>query len=404
MNFKKFRQRKIILLLIILYILLVPSPISGDTGGETTAEEQMEDELDQIMDQPEIDQLRDHWEELDQEMSEYIPDLSFRDLFYMIVGEEEGFSLAQVFSGLLQFFLHEVIVNFRLLGKVIVLTVIAALLTALQGAFANEKVARLAHTVIYFAVVIIALQSFYLAVDIGREAVSSMVDIILAMVPLLLTLLASMGAVTTVAIFHPISIFLINTFSTLINNVIFPLLLFSAVLSVISHLNPKFKVSSLAGLFQNISITAIGFFLTIFIGIMGLQGVGGAVADGISIRAAKFLTGSFIPVIGKALSDAVETVMGASLVLTNSVTMAGAIILFFVTIFPALKILALVFVYKLAASLLEPLGETSIPESLGTMSKCLTWVFAGVATVSIMFFIAMAAIVGAANVSMMIRG
>ncbi len=363
----------------------------------------LDQELDQIMETPEINELQRHWEELNDELGEYIPDLNFRDIFHMVVGEG-GFSLTDLFYGLIQFFLYEVIINLRLLGKVIVLTVIASLLTALQSAFAHEKVAKLAHTVIYFAIVVLAIESFYLAVEVGREAVSTMVEIILAMVPLLLTLIASMGAVSSVAIFHPLSIFLINTFSTLINNIVFPLLLFSAVLSLMSNLNPKFKVSSLAALFQNISITALGFFLTIFIGIMGLQGVGGAVADGIAIRTAKFLTGSFIPVIGKAVSDAVETVMGASLVLTNSVTIAGTVVLFFVTIFPALKILSLVFIYKLAASLLEPLGETSIPESLNTMSNCLAWVFAGVAAVSIMFFIAMAAIVGAANVSMMIRG
>ncbi|OWZ84027.1 stage III sporulation protein AE [Natranaerobius trueperi] len=395
----KFMKKLVVILLLLIY-LIIPSTVYG----EEITDEKLDEDLNEILDQPEIKEMEKQWNQLNQEMDAYIPDLTFRDLFYLIRGDDGDISLAQLFSGLLRFFLHEVVVNFQLLGKVILLTVVAVLLTTLQNAFANENVAKLAHTVIYMSIVVIALQSFYLAIQIGRETVDNMVDIILALIPLLLTLMASMGAVTSVAIFHPITIFLINTFSTLISNVILPLLLFSAVLNVISHINPKFKVSSLADLFQNVSITAIGFFLTIFIGIMGLQGVGGAVADGISIRAAKFLTGSFIPVIGKALSDAVETVMGASLVLTNSVTMAGAVILFFITIFPALKILALVFIYKLAASLMEPLGETTIPDSLNTMSKSLTLVFAGVATVSVMFFIAMATIIGATNISMMIRG
>ncbi|WP_240503495.1 stage III sporulation protein AE [Natranaerobius trueperi] len=393
-------MKKLVVILLLLIYLIIPSTVYG----EEITDEKLDEDLNEILDQPEIKEMEKQWNQLNQEMDAYIPDLTFRDLFYLIRGDDGDISLAQLFSGLLRFFLHEVVVNFQLLGKVILLTVVAVLLTTLQNAFANENVAKLAHTVIYMSIVVIALQSFYLAIQIGRETVDNMVDIILALIPLLLTLMASMGAVTSVAIFHPITIFLINTFSTLISNVILPLLLFSAVLNVISHINPKFKVSSLADLFQNVSITAIGFFLTIFIGIMGLQGVGGAVADGISIRAAKFLTGSFIPVIGKALSDAVETVMGASLVLTNSVTMAGAVILFFITIFPALKILALVFIYKLAASLMEPLGETTIPDSLNTMSKSLTLVFAGVATVSVMFFIAMATIIGATNISMMIRG
>ncbi len=390
--------------ILILSMCVVMVMFSGIAYAQNEGGEQNETELDRIKDSPEIEEMREQWEDLTHEMDEYVPQLGFWDLLNLIRGESDEFRLSNIFTGLIEYFFHELMINFRLLGKVILLSVLAVLFTTLQNAFGNESIGELAHSVIFITVVVIAMQSFYVAVGIGREAVSNMVEIILALIPLLLTLMASMGAVSSVAIFHPLSLFLINTVSALINDIIFPLLLISAVLSVVHHLHPKFNLASLAGLFQYISVTALGFFMTIFIGIMGLQGVGGAVADGISIRAAKFLTGSFIPVVGKALSDAVETVMGASLVLTNSITMAGAIILFFVTIFPAIKILALVFIYKLAASLIEPLGANRISDSLNTMSKCLALVFAGVATVCVMFFIAIAAIIGAANISMMIRG
>ncbi|UMZ73959.1 stage III sporulation protein AE [Natranaerofaba carboxydovora] len=376
----------------------------AEDEAEKEIEREIQEKQDQMIDEPEMQDLEKQWMELSEEMEGYMPQIGFGDLLDMVRGEDGEFQLNKLFFGLINFFLGEITANLSLLGKVMVLSVIAALLVNLQTAFSEQFIGDLAHKVVYLLIMSIALQSFFIALNIGREAVQNMVDVILALIPLLLSLMASMGAVTSVAIFHPISIFLINTFSALIRNVVFPLLVFSAVLNIISHLSPHFKVTRLAGLFKDISIGALGFFMTIFLGVMGLQGIGGAVVDGISIRTAKFLTGTFIPVVGKSLADAVETVVGASLVLTNSITIAGAALIFFTAVFPALKILALVFIYKIAASLLEPLGDDSIPDSLNTMANCLTFVFAGVAIVGFMFFVALAVIMGAANASMMIRG
>lgn len=409
----KRNTSSIILVVIIIFIsfsLISNVKVFGQENVEEEfeeSEEELEKEIhkkqEDLLDEPEMKELQEQWLELTHEMEEYMPELGFSDLLGMIRGDDGELQLNKLFWGLINFLFVEIAANLNLLGKVMVLSVIAALLVNLQNAFSEQFIGDLAHKVVYLVIMSLAFQSFFIAINLGREAVQNMVDVILALIPLLLSLIASMGAVTSVAIFHPISIFLINTFSTLIRNFVFPLLIFSAVLSIISHLSPQFKVTKLANLFKDISIGALGFFMTIFIGIMGLQGIGGAVVDGISIRTAKFLTGTFIPVIGKALSDAVETVVGASLILTNSVTLAGAVLIFFTAIFPALKILALVFIYKVAASLLEPLGDEAIPESLNTMANCLTFVFAGVAIVGFMFFIALAVIMGAANASMMIR-
>ena len=48
--------------------------------------------------------------------------------------------------------------------------------------------------------------------------------------------------------------------------------------------------------------------MTIFVGILTVQGVAGTVADAVGLRTAKYMTSAFVPVVGKVLSDAVETV------------------------------------------------------------------------------------------------
>lgn len=56
-------------------------------------------------------------------------------------------------------------------------------------------------------------------------------------------------------------------------------------------------------------------------------------------------------------TDATDTVIGASLLLKNTIGLAGLAILFVITVFPALKILALRLRFKLRARSCNHLAE-----------------------------------------------
>lgn len=89
---------------------------------------------------------------------------------------------------------------------------------------------------------------------------------------------------------------------------------------------------------------------------MTIQGMTAATIDGVSIRTAKFAVDSFIPVVGGFLSDAVETIVGCSLLIKNAVGAFGLISLFSIIAFPALKVISLVLIYKVCAAVIEPVA------------------------------------------------
>src|SRR5690606_15745637 len=116
--------------------------------------------------------------------------------------------------------------------------------------------------------------------------IESMIHFMVGMIPLLLTLLASMGNIVSVTVMHPLIIFMIHTVGTLIFTVVFPLMFFSAVLHIVSSLSDKYKVTQLANLLQRISIGILGVLLTVFLGILSVRGATGAITDGVTIRTA----------------------------------------------------------------------------------------------------------------------
>jgi stage III sporulation protein AE len=102
-------------------------------------------------------------------------------------------------------------------------------------------------------------------------------------------------------------------------------------------------------------------------------------------------------------TDATDTVISASVLLKNTVGIAGVVILLIIVTFPALKILMIAFIYKFAAAILQPLGGGPIISCLDSISKSVIYVFAALAIVSLMFFLCITVIIAAGNLTMMVR-
>src|SRR5690625_3202405 len=123
-------------------------------------------------------------------------------------------------------------------------------------------------------------------------------------------------------------------------------------------------------------MSVLGVFLTIFLGVMSVQGAAAAIQDGVALKTTKFITGNFIPVVGRTFTEAADTVLSATLLLKNAIGIIGVIIIIFIAVFPAIKIIVISFIYKLDAALLQPLGNSPIIDSLNTISKYIMYVLA----------------------------
>jgi stage III sporulation protein AE len=102
-------------------------------------------------------------------------------------------------------------------------------------------------------------------------------------------------------------------------------------------------------------------------------------------------------------ADATDTVISASLLVKNAIGLSGVIIILFLCAFPAIKILVLALIYNVAAAVMQPLGDTPIVACLQTIGKSMIYVFAALAAVSLMFFLAVTIMLTAGNVTVMMR-
>jgi stage III sporulation protein AE len=399
------KQRLQFIPIIILLFFFLNIPIvhaASQDSKETTTPLSPQELVDSQLKTMDLTDLKQYWEDILTKYGGFLPESQKTSLYDFIKGDKK-FSFKQWGQGILKFAFQEFVANGKLLGSLIMLTIFSMFLQSMQNAFEKSAVSKVAYAIVYMVLVIIALNSFHIAIDYTNEAIGTMISFVLALIPLLLALIAASGGLVSAAFFHPVILFLMNMSGLFMQYIILPLLFLAALLSVVSTMSDQYKVTQLAQLLRNWSIGLMGLFLTVFLGVISVQGASAAVTDGVTIRTAKFITGNFIPVIGRVFTDATDTVVSASALLKNTVGIAGVAILLIIVAFPAIKILMIAFIYKFAAAILQPLGGGPIISCLDIISKSVIYVFAALGIVSLMFFLSITVIVAAGNLTMMMR-
>lgn len=298
--------------------------------------------------------------------------------------------------------IRELILGGRLLAQLMV----AALLGALLQGLAPEKggAREVAAAVTLLFILWLALQGFRSGAELTGRTVDEMAAFLQAMLPLLITLTASAGAVTSAGIFHPLILGVVNLSAALVHAVILPLSYAAVVVGVAGCVGARFPVGRLSRLFRQTSLTLLGLVFIVFMGVMSVRGVMAPIADGLALKTARFLTGSFVPVIGGRLADALGVVAGGSLLIRNAAGAFAMLVVFAVTAFPALKLLAVLTVYRIAGALVEPVADKPVSEALSVIADGFALLLASLVTVALMFFVGLTILVGAGNLTAVMRG
>lgn len=295
----------------------------------------------------------------------------------------------------------EVTAQLRLLGQLVLLAALCALLHNLAPG--RGGAAEFGFFVAYMVVVFLGIQSFQAAAAIGREILSAMSSFMMALLPLMATMLAAVGAVTSAAVFHPVLVTVVTFVVGTIEQVVIPVLFLSAIVGVVGQIATEFPLHRLAQLLRQGALAALSLLFTVFLGVVVVRGAIAPVADGVALRTTKFLAGAVIPVVGSMMADAMEVVVGGSLLIKNALGVFGLLTLIALLAFPLLKIFAMVIIYRIATALVQPLSDPRLVEALSVLAGTLTSLMAAVATAALMFFVVITVVIGIGNLTAIVR-
>ena len=326
----------------------------------------------------------------------HVPTVS--EIVSALLHHKNPFPLNALFSAIGQAIGGDLAQEGRVLGVIFLLSVLAAILSRLSESIdASGNLAELAQMAIVSALILIALHSFGVALSMVHHLLGDLVHLMQSIIPLLVVLMAGSGEVASAGIFHPIMMLTVNMVAVLTRSWVLPLVLLATIIDLVGHWLPHFSLKNLALLLRQTGLTLLGGLMTLFLGVMAVEGSAGSVADGVSLRTGKFLANTFVPVVGKAFSDAMEAVLGSSLLLKNAVSVVGALTIIVLVAFPLIKLFIMMVLYRLGAAATEPLGVAGVNKTLETMASAVGWLLAVTGSVALMFFLMITVVLTASN-------
>ncbi len=241
---------------------------------------------------------------------------------------------------------------------------------------------------IFFAVTAsLVLSCFSLCIGYAREVIFNMCDFMGKLTPVIIVTLFAASKPSSAAVFEPVLSTAVVVVSHLVKHTLFPLITYSAVLSVAGNLGDKMRISRFVKMIKTLNKWILAFIITVFTGINSIYGFSAPAIDAVGAKAAKFAVGSLVPLVGNFLSDTFDTVTLSASVLKNAVGVSGIIVITLLTVTPVLKIGLMQLVLKLISALSEPIADKRITDMLWDVSESLTALFGVCVLVAVMFII-----------------
>lgn len=286
---------------------------------------------------------------------------------------------------------------------ILIIIIIHSVLKSISEGLENNNISNIIYYVQYILITTIILSNFSDIITSVKETTANLVGFINLLIPLLTSLMMYTGSITTSSLIEPIILFSINFISNLIQNVLIPVVLIIASLSIISKISDKIQLDKISKMMKSGVTWLLGVVLTVFVGIVSLEGTLSSSVDGITAKTTKAVVSSAIPVVGKILGDTVDTVLGCGVILKNALGVLGILIVIGICIVPILKLGVLTICYKLLAGTCEVVADKKIVGLLDQIGDIFKILLAILSSISVMLIIGITLIIKISNSGMMYR-
>lgn len=389
-------MKKIVaIVLLILLFLTNTVHASGETSEDSLSQEEIMQSQQEDLD------INSFIDEADKYTKDVYEDIDMGELFSSaITGNIDN---ETILKSILKALGGEVLDSITVLGSILVIIVIHSILKSLSEGLENKGIAQITYYVQYILIVTLIMTNFVQILDIVRESIQSLVGFMNSLIPIMITLMITTGSIVSANLVQPIILFLITFIGNFLTGIIIPLILVSTALGIVSKISDRVQVDKLSKFFKSSVVWVLGVILTIFVGVVSIEGTLSSSVDGITAKTAKAAVSSFIPVVGKILGDAVDTVIGCSSILKNATGIVGVIILIGIAIVPIIKLVVLMAIYYLGAALCQPIADGKIIQLLEQMGDTFKVLLAIMCSISVMFIIGTTLVINISNSGMMYR-
>lgn len=273
------------------------------------------------------------------------------------------------------------------LAVIVLISLLFNLLSGLTQNFMHRETTDLVYFVCYGAVLLTVVAVVADALSVVRGVVNTLVDLMNYVTPPLMTLMVAVGGNVTASVFRPQLALCCTLVANVIGKVVLPLFIAAVVFSVVGNLSENVKLDKLQSATRYVIGALLGVVFGLFTTYITVAGIAGTMADTVSVRAARYVIGSYLPVVGGYISQGFDLVTASVNLIKNALGVYAVLAVLTVVLVPLLQLVALVVGLKLTAGLIEPIGDRRMASFVSGVAECMRSLLAAVAGVGFTFMV-----------------
>lgn len=285
-------------------------------------------------------------------------DISF-DMFYkmMLAGEMDE-AVSQALNQLYSSIGDEIIMNQEVILKMVALVVVAAIFNSYSSILKFSFVGEQGFFITYLMIAVLLMQSFMMIYDVAQESVYYIKDLMTCMLPAFYMSLTMCTGFTTSQMVNTMFLTMLAAVEKLLLVVILPGTRIYFLIVILNQINQKDRFSKLAGLIRQGLTFALKAIVTGIIGLNVMKSILLPVYDNAKYNVLQ--KGLSVVPGGASLSGLSTILVGAGVLIKNSVGLAAVVILLVLGSVPLIKIFYFFIVYKVILALIQPISDSRI--------------------------------------------
>lgn len=237
-------------------------------------------------------------------------------------GFTEQISTENVFSHIISFFKGGIKKPLSALTAIIAIVLISGALSSAEISGGAARASQYATALSSAAVICIPTFS---VISAATSAMQGCAVFMTSFIPVFAVITTSSGAAATAVSMSALLLGASQGVSYIANFIVTPLMSGYLAISLAASISPVVSSSGIADGIKKLGFWIMSLLTTVFIGILSIQTSVNAAADTLSLRAAKFIIGSSVPIAGTVVSEALTTVTASMGLLKSTVGVYGVI-------------------------------------------------------------------------------
>lgn len=206
----------------------------------------------------------------------------------------------------------------------------------------------------------------FAVISAATNALKGCATFMTAFVPVFAVIVTASGAVATSLSMSGLLLGACQAVNLISDFIIMPLMGGYLAISLASGVSPLVENSGIAAGIKKLCYWTMSLLTTVFLGILSIQTAVNASADTLSLKTAKFIIGSSVPMAGTALSEALTTVTASMGMLKTTIGIYGVIacaVLF-------LPLLAELVLWRITFNITAVLSDLLSVPKISTVLRC----------------------------------